>query len=445
MPQTRQARIELLIIAGLSLMALFSFGRTLSKFANPAFGGLDLHSFWHSGHALRQREDPLRFALDHRAPDLPVHYIDGAVTTEPPVAQPGLSTIPSNTSPIYLPLAASAFLSWPLANWVGFLSNIGLMILIPALVIRLFPYRHSFSAADKLLIFLLFFSLTGTRVTTWIGQTTFLVFALMLGSLLLRDRHPLWSGILLGFALSKYSLAIAVVLFLIWEWRRRNSVILVVAAAVQVGGMLAMSWISQVPPWAILADYVDIFKKFIGTPQGLRLGTLFPDSSFFAIAVPLVLSVCVFGLLAWLRRKRTWQGDAWELASYETFSVLVLWSLLVAYHRIYDYSTAIIVAPLGLLLLYSPGTWQLSKGQRNVTSALIAFGFAVLIMPGTIVEVILPPDLAETWLWLLDRLLILAILAFSGATLWLMTRPHLEVEKITGPEKTPGPIPAVRQ
>ena len=116
MPQTRQARIELLIIAGLSLMALFSFGRTLSKFTNPAFGGLDLHSFWHSGHALRQREDPLRFALDHRAPDLPVHYIDGAITTEPPVAQPGLSTIPSNTSPIYLPPLSDRLRSYPFSH-----------------------------------------------------------------------------------------------------------------------------------------------------------------------------------------------------------------------------------------------------------------------------------------------------------------------------------------
>ena len=54
MPQTRQARIEILIIAGLSSMAMFSFGRKLSQFTNPFFWGLDLHPFWHSGHALRQ-------------------------------------------------------------------------------------------------------------------------------------------------------------------------------------------------------------------------------------------------------------------------------------------------------------------------------------------------------------------------------------------------------
>lgn len=436
MPQTHQERIEHLIVIGLSLLALFSFSRTVSKMVDPAFGGLDLHSIWHSGHALRQHEDPFRFALDRRAPDLPIHYVDGAVTTEPPVAQPGLPTLPSNTAPIYLPLAASAFLSWPVARWIGFATNIALMVLIPALVIRLFPYGERFNATDKLLIFLLFFTLTGTRVTAWIGQTTFLVFALMLGSLLLRERHPLWSGVLLGFALSKYSLAIAVVLFLIWEWRRRNWLVLGVAALVQVVGVLILSWMSKVSPWAILADYVDIFKVFLNAQHGLRLGTLFPNSTFFAIAVPFVLTICVFGLLVWLPRKRTWQGDARELASYEAFTVLVLWSLLVAYHGIYDYSTTIIVAPLSLLLLNLPGVWQMGKSQRNTALALIVVGFAVLIMPGTIVEVVLPPDLAEAWLWFFDRLLILSILDLLCVTLWIMMRPHQATETTTGPEDT---------
>ena len=130
---------------------------------------------------------------------------------------------------------------------------------------------------------------------------------------------------------------IAVVLFLIWEWRRRNWLVLGVAALVQVVGVLFLSWISKVSPWAILADYVDIFKVFLNAQHGLRLGTLFPNSTFFAIAVPFVLTICVFGLLVWLPRKRMWQGDTRELASYEAFTVLVLWSLLVAYHGIYDY------------------------------------------------------------------------------------------------------------
>ncbi|MFN2163749.1 MAG: glycosyltransferase family 87 protein [Candidatus Promineifilaceae bacterium] len=430
MAQTRQTRIEFLIIAGLFLLALFSLGRMVSKMIDPAFGGLDLHSIWHSGHALRQGEDPLRFALDKRSPDLPVAYLDGTVTSELPIAQPGLPTLPSNTAPIYLPLAATAYLSWPVARWVGFALNFGLMLLIPALLIRLFPYRHTLSTADKLLIFLLVLTLTGTRVTVWIGQTTFMVFALMLGSLLLRERHPVWSGILLGFALSKYSLAIAAVLFLLWEWRRRNGWILITAAAVQATGLLILAWLGRTSPQAIMVDYIDIFKIFIDTPQGLRLGMLFPDSPFFAIAVPLLLTIAVFGLLAWLRMNRPWQNLSWELAGFETFSALVFWSLLVAYHRIYDYSTAIVAAPLGLLLFHSPGIWRLSQNRRTIVLALISAGFAVLAMPGTIVEVVLPADLAQTWLWLFDRLLILAIFVMLGSVLWLLSCPHTEeVEK----------------
>lgn len=396
---------------------------------DPAFGGLDLHAIWHSGHALRQREDPYRFALERRAPDLPIRYIDGAVTTEPPVAQPGFPTLPSNTAPLYLPLAASAFLSWPTARWAGFAANLILMILIPLLVIRSFPYQQQFSTADKLLIFFLFIALTGTRVTAWIGQTTFLVFALMLGSLLLRERHPLWAGVLLGFALSKYSLAIAVVLFLVWEWRRRNLWILVTAAAVQVGSLLVISWISRVPPWAIVVDYVDIFKLFLSAQHGLRLGMLFPNNAFLEIAIPLLLTVCVLGLLAWLRLRRTWPATTYELAGYEAFTALVLWSLLAAYHGIYDYATAITAAPLGLLLLQAPATWGLSGKQQMAALAAMGMGFAVLIMPGTAVETFLPPDLAQSWLWLFDRLLILAILTLLVTTVWLATRPHQDVER----------------
>jgi hypothetical protein len=276
---------------------------------------------------------------------------------------------------------------------------------------------------DKALLFLLFFSLTGTRVTAWIGQTTFLVFALMLGGLLLRERHPVWSGILLGFALSKYSLAIAVVLFLIWEWRRRNLLILGLAAAIQIGGVVITAWIGRVTPWAIVNDYIDTFKVFINTPQGLRLGTLFPDSRFFDIAVPVILTLSVLSFLAWLRWKRPWRGTAWELASYEAFAALGMWSLLVAYHRIYDYSTAIIMAPLGLLLLHVPTVWKLSTRQRRVALAMITASFGILIMPGTIVEVFLPPGLAESWLWLFDRLLILAVLGLLGTAIWLMAQP----------------------
>ncbi len=426
MPRTRQTRIEFLIIAGLALLALFSLSRMVSKMIDPAFGGLDLHAIWHSGHALRQGEDPLRFALEKRSPDLPITYLDGTVTSEGPVAQPGLPTLPSNTAPIYLPLAATAYLSWPVARWVGFVINFGLMFLIPVLVIRLFPYRRTLSTADRTLIFLLFFTLTGTRVTVWIGQTTFIVFALMLGSLLLRERHPVWSGVLLGFAVSKYSLAIAAVLFLVWEWRRRNLWILITAAVVQAAGLLNLAWSGNVSPQAILLDYIDTFNVFIETPQGLRLSMLFPDSPLFSIAVPLMLTLSVFGLLAWLRMNRSWQGRARELAGYEAFSTLILWSLLVAYHRIYDYSTAIIVAPLALLLLHTPGIWRLSRQQRMSNLALISAGFAILVMPGTIVEVVLPANMAQTWLWLFDRLLILAIVAMLGTVLWLMTYPHME-------------------
>jgi len=110
--------------------------------------------------------------------------------------------------------------------------------LIPGLVIRLLPEKNSLTGFHKLLIFFVFFILQGTRIANWVGQTTLLVFFFMLTALLVTRKNEFLAGILLGIALSKYSLAISVFLFLLLK---REYLILIISLVVQVLGAAIVS------------------------------------------------------------------------------------------------------------------------------------------------------------------------------------------------------------
>jgi hypothetical protein len=72
-----------------------------------------------------------------------------------------------------------------------------------------------------LVICFAFYGFVGTRVSVGTGQTTLFVFALMLGALLTMSKNWFASGIMLGFALSKYSVALPVFLFMLYEQKYR--------------------------------------------------------------------------------------------------------------------------------------------------------------------------------------------------------------------------------
>ncbi len=412
------------LLFGLSLLALLSLARVAGKFVDPAFGSMDFHAYWYSGHALRQGHSPYRFALDHRKLDKPVSYLDLSGAPTVPVVRPNFPILATNTAPVFLPLAASAFVSWSNSRSLWLAMNIALLLVAPLLVIRLFPYGRSFTRFDYALIYLIFLALTSTRVALWIGQTTFLVFDLMLSSLLLRRTHRVWSGILLGLSLSKYSLSLGAALVLVWENRRANWLILGIAGLVQIGGLLLMSLFTADAPWTLLRDYVDVLRVFADSAHGYQLALLFPSGSALQVVAPLLLTISVFAFLIWQRVSRPWPPEVFGLARYEVFTILVLWTLLVAYHGIYDLAVAILVVPLGLLLCYQPDVWALSTRSRNWLRGLGLLALGLLMLPGTIVETVLPAELVAAWLLLFDRAIVLAILLLLLLLMWLLAQPH---------------------
>ena len=228
-------------------------------------GAHDLHPYWYRGHSLRQGSDPYRASLENEIPTLPVMYLDGVITKQPPIAQPGLPTFISNTAPLSLFLFSFSLYSWSFAKWLWVAINLILILILAWLVLRSFPYDLYFKNLDRLIIFAIVFAFSATRGSVMIGQTSLIIFSLLLGSLILRERHWLISGVLLGIALSKYSLALPFVLFMLLELRPKNFLLLLVALIVQFFGVITLSYACGESPTTIFQDYIQVFKQISAT------------------------------------------------------------------------------------------------------------------------------------------------------------------------------------
>ena len=419
-------------LAVLSVLALLRIGDRISG----RQGGIDFHPYWYRGHALRQGDNPYDPAFVDPDLKLPIHYLDGKVTSELPVAQPGLVNLPPNTAPLALILFQFSRVSWPTAKWLWTLVNLALVLLLPGWVMRTFPERRSLTPADRWLIHLAFYAFVSTRVAVWVGQTTLVVFALMLAAIWLRPRSWPLAGLCLGLALSKYSLALPLFLWLVLQLRRREWLIAGTGLLVQAAGLVAIALLSGVTPLRVAQDYVFIFRWIVGSTEGegAQLASLAPHQTLWIVAVALS---CLAGFTAWaayLRRHQTqhslgnkgaaagYLARSGPLADYHLWVILVLWTLLAAYHGVYDSLVAVVLLPLGLYAIRNPQLWRLALWQQRLTGLVVAGFVAVLVMPGSIVYDYLPRGLAAVWMQVESLGVTVALMAGSLWVLWLWLR-----------------------
>ncbi len=199
-------------------------------------GARDFHQFWYAGHFILQRHDPYAAYFAGEQPRLPIRYLDGVTINQYPVARPDLEITPSNTPTMLILLTPLAYFSWNDAKWSFMLINLVLMLITGWLVLRYISFGGiRLALPDEILIFLVYFDLSATRIAIENGQTTLLVFLLMLITLLSMERSWFGSGLSLGVALSKYSLSLPVFLFLIYK---KKFEALLVTIGVQILGSL---------------------------------------------------------------------------------------------------------------------------------------------------------------------------------------------------------------
>lgn len=372
-------------------------------------GSTDFHSYWYSGHFLRQRNDPYQAFFDRHEPSVPVHYVDGITTEQAPVAQPGLAITPANTAPITLLLSLFSWLSWPTAKLLWLAFNMVLVLIIPWLVIKLLPDGADLPWAGKAFIFLAFFCLQGTRLSIWTGQTTLPVFVLMLLALLTLPQNPALPGTFLGIALAKYSLALPLFLYLLYKRRYK---VIGVGLIWQGVALLLVAWLGRVSPLSIAGNYVRLFLHHTGLP-GIHLTSLFPESTILRATAVILLTIAVGWVL--FRQYRIDQKANRILVDFYIFTILVLWTLLVAYHRAYD--TAVIILFIALSV-YELTHNNINPIQKKVLMVFLGIFIIVLSIPSSLMAFVLPAGLMPAWYQLVSAATTITLLAALLISTW---------------------------
>lgn len=397
------------LVVGLACLTLFAATRAVMK-TQMADGAIDLHAYWFSGHFVRAGINPyVAYAQQLSLPG-PVDYLDGSAVAPAAVAQPELSHVPANTAPLLLLLSPLAFLPWPIAKNVWLVVNLLLIVLIPWLTLRLLPPSLQLLFPVNWLAAFAFYAMKGPRVAVATGQTSLLVFALMLITLRLRQRSWLWAGVALGLALGKYSLSLPIVLFLLLEKRWR---LLGVAVGVQAVGLLVVSGLAGGSLWETVQVYWRMVASHAGQ-DGVHLGYLlaaFPRVTVFLVVAGSLWTLAVV-MQSW---QRGWLASDWLVVN----SVFMLWTLLAVYHRVYD---TLMVMPFLILCLSVATRWQLTSRQRVAWGIFWLLLVAVVCWPGEIVPLFFSTTQAAQYVGWVEGAMTVALVAMWGTNLWLVSR-----------------------
>jgi hypothetical protein len=354
-------------------------------------GSRDFHQFWYAGHFIIQGRDPYAAYFAHEQPELPLRYLDGVTVTQYPVAQGNLTIIPSNTPMILLLLTPFSYFSWTTAKWLILLVNFILMLVTGWLVLR----RISFAGVklawiDELLIFLAYFDLSATRIAIENGQTTLLVFLLMLVAILYAERSWQIAGSALGLALSKYSLSLPVFLYFVYKKKLK---LLMLAIFIQVLGLLVLSAIGRSSPVVVVEENFRLFFQLFDQP-GIHLARFFEsftDDKLLTELPVLLMTLFVFiPLFLWLRRNRPTTSAMENVLDFHLLTILFIWTMLVAYHRLYDTLILIFFLVLVFKGLVYPNVWKLNHKSRQALWGFLAITPLILVLPARLVDKVLP-------------------------------------------------------
>ena len=355
-------------------------------------GSRDYHQFWYAGQFIIQDRDPYEAFFTGEKPNLPIHYADGVTVDQYPVAQANLEITPSNTPAMLLMLTPFSYFSWWTAKWSFLILNLLLMLVTGWLALRHIPFGGvKLPRIQELLIFLIYFDFSATRIAIENGQTTLLVFLLMLIALIFSKRAWVIAGLALGLALSKYSLSIPIFLFFLYQ---KNIKILLLAVAVQVSGVIGIAALSGGTPLKIISENIMLFFRLFDQP-GVHLSRWFEfisDNHFMTIIPALIMTAFVFiPMFLWLKGTPHGTAADEEIRDFHVLTVLFIWTILVAYHRLYDTLILIFFVILVFKGLARPSVWELSNRGRNALLAfMVVFIPLILILPARIVDLLLP-------------------------------------------------------
>lgn len=405
---------RLLLLLALALLAPVSLARVLTK--DTGGRGLDFHAYWYSGHFLWQGMSPYpalsdqnTLALEGSRLVLPIRYWDGATVEAGEVGQSGFPRVPGLTAPAVLVISLLSRFSWPVAVplWTGI--NCLLLLVIVGGCANLLD--RPVVSYESLVLLLVALSLIATRETLELGQSTIFVLAAMLAGLAIADRSQIGGGLLLGIALSKFTLIFPGLLIFLYKRHYRGAL---AAVAVQLLGTALLALIAHTSFLEIVTAYFRLLSAHAGM-EGMHLGQgLLQNREWLQIAFVLLSVVLVGGGLAYLaRRGQTAMPVSPASGTFILLVIGLLIGLLAFYHRRYDFMAGI---PF-LALIILPGSqlgerFVLSRQQWVTVQATAALIAGVWILP----LYLLTSPILYVYIYQV------AVLAALGLSFWLLYR-----------------------
>lgn len=350
---------------------------------------------------------------------------------------------PPLTTPVHILLMLPfSFMDIHTAAVVWTILQIVAGVAIPLIMLRFNEEAPSWQM--QLLGVLLLMSWSSTRMALGHGQITLLVIMLAAVGLLLTCRgHEVWAGLLLGIALSKFTLIGGLLVYLlIYRYYKTIGV----ALLVQIAGFFLLALVIGESPLETMQAYTHLVtqgadvqsliitgvisldrwvQQFTGlTPSMASIAVLLTGA---LIGVAVVLPRYLPDLLAVGKRAPGPQTPAEIVEANMLLVVLVMMTLLFSYHRIYDMPFLFIFfVPLASLHLPE----QPTAAQKRVLAVWLlsaAALTAVQIVPLSIIERFVPtPGIVIT----------VIVSAVLGVSLWLMYQSQTRVTLLRNTTRT---------
>jgi hypothetical protein len=143
----------------------------------------------------------------------------------------------------------------------------------------------------------------------------------------------------------------------------------------------------------IIFENIQLFFRLFDQP-GVHLSRWFEflsDNHFVALIPVLFMTLLIFvPIIFWLRNRTSSDPQAEDVIDFHLLTILFIWTILVAYHRLYDTLIIIFFVILVFKGLARPNLWKLTEKERAGLLVFMATIPVLLILPARIVGRFLP-------------------------------------------------------
>ncbi len=378
--------LKIVIICILASTAIVSIGHlTFKSYTNNHFDnerwGLDLYQFWYGGKFLLEGKNPYNELFLQRT--LENQHVTDCHQQEPLNQVMDRSRkvhIVPASAPIFLLLAPLSIFPWISATLIWLLVNIALGVLFVWIILNCM--EKNLFTLDGLLLLSLFFSLISTRQVFELGQTSLIVATFMWLSFLVLPHSALLSGVLLGIAFSKFTLALPMIFYFAC---RRKIKVLLYCCLTQALGLMILCIITQTNPITTLEAYLNSSKITLKQTQSFTVHLSAIPWGNLSTLLGWVITAATLLVPSWCLFRREFTNSG-RLSALTLISIFSFWSLLVLYHGRQD---MIIILPFIAMVLFRINgqavsnfdTFSVSKIEYFIINGICGLIFFVWIFP----------------------------------------------------------------